>query len=530
MDRNTILKSIFCAVALTLVSCSQDELFSNAADANGEALPEGMYPLQIGSISVSAEGSGQPWTRVAETADGSGSVFTDGDAIGVSLDGNTTTYTYNGSTWTSTNPLYWKDTNKGTVTAWYPAEDEIIYFTQQDKGLPYLLKATTSEADYKNGADLTFTHQLAKVRVVLTGTKASEVADVKIRSHPTADINQGTLSNISSTAAYYPMFKATYGSTTCWEANMIPGTLVADNSFHISKSDGTTVNVTLNDPVPIKAGYMHTITIEVNAKPLTITDGQGNPVSGYNLGSGTYIISGTGNQTITINGNANVTLDNANISVSSGNAISITGGSPTIKVVGENTLENNIGDVSSNYNYSGAGIYVASGSTVTITGNSQADVLTVSGGAGGCGIGGYLTNKTTPQNSGNIEIKNVTIKAYGSYDSAGSYSPAIGAAVTASVGSISISNAVVYAYGKGKISSGSAAIGGGIDYNGNVGQTAFNITIFNSTIYATRGNSSASYIGAAGSQFGATAGYDIISTANITSSTIYNESGTEITK
>lgn len=535
MKRNRFFTAISLAVALALAACTQDYEMADAdaaGDANGEALPEGMYPLQIGSISVSAEGSGEPWTRVAETADGSGSVFTNGDAIGVNLNGNITTYTYDGGTWTPTYPLYWKDTYKATVTAWYPVADKID-FTQQDKGLTYLLKAKTDGASYNTATNLTFTHQLAKVRVVLTGVKASKVADVKIRSYPTADISEGNLSNSSGSAVYCPMRKAIYGYTTCWEANMIPGTLVADKSFQISKSDGTTVNVTLAGDVPIEAGKMHTITIEVKSSAAP----DAKEITDIINDDGQYVVSGVRTSAINImGGQPTIYLDEAEVSVSKGPAINITGGSPTIRVVGENTLENNIGDFSSNYNYSGAGIYVAPGSTVTITGNSNSrtdDVLTVRGGAGGCGIGGYLladADKDNAQNSGNIMIRDVTIKAYGSYDSEGCCSPAIGAAGNASVERISISNAVVYASGKGTTYHGSAAIGGGMDYQGNVGQRDFNITISNSTIYAERGHSSASYIGAAGAQSGATANYNIISTAIITNSTIYNESGTEITK
>ena len=127
--------------ALLLSACSQDELAEN-----NTTLPEGEYPLQIGSVTLTAEVSEQPWTRVSENpTDGKSSEFQPGDAIGVSLNGETATYTYDGSTWTSEAPLYWKDKNYTTVSAWYPV-DETIDFTHQDKGLTYLLKADGVEA------------------------------------------------------------------------------------------------------------------------------------------------------------------------------------------------------------------------------------------------------------------------------------------------------------------------------------------------------------------------------------------------
>ena len=153
--------------ALLLSACSQDELAENST-----TLPEGEYPLQIGSVTLTAEVSEQPWTRVSENlTDGMSSEFKAGDAIGVSLYGKTATYTYDGTAWTSEAPLYWKDKQPATVTAWYPVDEEID-FTQQDEGLTYLLKADGVEAGFDTPANLTFFHQLAKVRVVLEGDKA----------------------------------------------------------------------------------------------------------------------------------------------------------------------------------------------------------------------------------------------------------------------------------------------------------------------------------------------------------------------
>ena len=69
------LFSIICLVAALLLSaCSQDEPTENST-----ALPEGEYPLQIGSVSLTAEVSEQPWTRVAESTDGMSSEFKAGD-------------------------------------------------------------------------------------------------------------------------------------------------------------------------------------------------------------------------------------------------------------------------------------------------------------------------------------------------------------------------------------------------------------------------------------------------------------------
>lgn len=85
--------------ALLLAGCAQDESLSPTA---GDDLPPETYPLQISSLTIS--GGEEPWTRVAENEDGS--VWQPYDAITVSLDGETATYTYDGSAWTSDTPLY----------------------------------------------------------------------------------------------------------------------------------------------------------------------------------------------------------------------------------------------------------------------------------------------------------------------------------------------------------------------------------------------------------------------------------------
>ena len=126
--------------ALLLSACSQDEPTENST-----ALPEGEYPLLIGSVSLTAEVSEQPWTRVAESTDGMSSEFKAGDAIGVSLYGKTATYIYDGTAWTSEAPLYWKDKQPATVTAWYPVDEEIDFTQQNVKGLTYRNRLHTAK-------------------------------------------------------------------------------------------------------------------------------------------------------------------------------------------------------------------------------------------------------------------------------------------------------------------------------------------------------------------------------------------------
>ena len=193
MKKYRLFPAICLVAALLLSACSQDELAENST-----ALPEGEYPLQIGSVSLTAEVSEQPWTRVAESTDGMSSVWKDGDKIGVRIGDNEETGIYvvdvdiEGSVVgvTPEKPVYWKDKQPAIITAWYPVKEELD-FTHQNQGLTYLLKAT-GNGDYQSTPiNLNFTHQLAKVRVELTGTKSNEVQQVYVRSYPTSTHSHG---------------------------------------------------------------------------------------------------------------------------------------------------------------------------------------------------------------------------------------------------------------------------------------------------------------------------------------------------
>ena len=251
--------------ALLLSACSQDELAENTA------LPEGEYPLRIGSVTLTAEVSEQPWTRVSENpTDGMSSVWKDGDKIGVRIGDNEETGIYvvdvDAEGWvvgvTPEKPVYWKDKQPATITAWYPLNEELD-FTHQNQGLTYLLKAT-GNGDYQSTPiNLNFAHQLAKVRVKLTGDKANEVQAVTVRSYEGTNNEQGTPNGRIGTDVYVPMLKAIYGDETYWEANLLKGYLDADNTFRVSSDGKNFVQAKLTTDVDITPGHVHTIKIDV---------------------------------------------------------------------------------------------------------------------------------------------------------------------------------------------------------------------------------------------------------------------------
>ena len=483
MNKTTVSKMIFGAVLLLFTACTQDELAEQ-----GCTLPDGEYPLQIGSVTLDVESSAEPCseerpqTRVAENDNGTGSVWQwDGsEMIGVRLGDETTTYTLNADkTLTTDQQLYWTSAAPATVTAWYPT-DESVDLSDQSEGLAYMLKAEVPGATYDNKITLSFKHQLAKVRVVLSGTQASLAQSVEVYGCTTCTNNEGA-PIAGDTQGWLKMKHTTYtDGTECWEANVVPGTITLDNFVRIN---GQTATVNDGFPTTLDASTMYTLNLTVGQPITEITPGNVPTISD----DGHYRISCTLEEAVTITGGKpTIYLENAQISVSGGNAIDIQGGNPTIHVKG------NDNEVSSN---NGAGIYVAGSSTVTITGNSRDDALTTRGGNGGSGIGG---NHAT---CGNIEISNMTVHAHGSDENGDFLSAGIGGSGNNGCGTITIDNATISAYGASDGAAGnmsSPGIGGGLD--GNNKGTYSTITIKNnSQVSVQRGSNRSDYIGSGGS-------------------------------
>ena len=405
-----------------------------------------------------------------------------------------------------------------------------------DNGLAYVLKADEVKANYQTGnitdevkanyqtgnITLTFRHQLAKIRVKLEGAKADKVTSVSVKSRTSCTVTEGNVT-AGTDEGYIAMRKAMYNDQTYWEVNVVPDVEIKD--FLLNGN----VDCQLTQTVTPQAGHVHEVNINVKPK-FSIVDNDGNPVDASNI-STDVTITGASDQPITITGTCNVTLKDVSLSVGSGNAISITSGSPTIQVEGDNTITTA---------GSGAGIYVAQGSTVTITGSSWDDELTVTGSNGGSGIGGYVIDESTGSyaNCGNIYITNVSVTSYGGRDGSGDVSPGIGSTGTASCGTITINNAEVHAFGFSGPTASTAGIGCGYDAIGQLGNNLPVVTIVNSDIYAHRGSNGnpADYIGWPGHHMDSILTPEAASAINpgaggsIKSSTVYCYTGENLDK
>ena len=269
--------------AILFTACSQDELAEQ-----GNILPDGEYPLQIGSVTLDVESSAEPCseerpqTRVAENDNGTGSVWQwDGsEMIGVRLGDETTTYTLNADkTLTTDQQLYWTSAAPATVTAWYPT-DESVDLSDQSEGLAYMLKAEVPGATYNNEIALDFKHQLAKVRVVLSGTQASLAQSVEVYGCTTCTNNEGA-PIAGDTQGWLKMKHTTYtDGTECWEANVVPATITLDNFVRIN---GQTATVNDGFPTTLSAGEMYTLNLTVGQP---IIDINGTELTARNLKAG----------------------------------------------------------------------------------------------------------------------------------------------------------------------------------------------------------------------------------------------------
>ena len=273
MKKRHSIHLLLAALLLATAACTKDEL------ADGDRLPEGQYPVEIARIALGVEGGeAQPWgapqTRVGETGDGTGSVFSAGDRFAVQIDGKDETGTYTvqaGGSATAETPLYWSDRSRHTVSAWYPATGGTLDLSDQSQSLAYLLGGSGT-GDYQTPVTLTFAHQLAKVRVTPTGDALGEVQSLQLYTYTQCTYEKGTVVQ-GSQEGWIEMKKCEYtengNAITCWEANVVPGYTITKLMANNDNKERD-----LSSAITPEAGSYYNITLDKD-KGYT-DDGQGN--------------------------------------------------------------------------------------------------------------------------------------------------------------------------------------------------------------------------------------------------------------
>lgn len=436
MNRLRLIKTAYTALAaLMLAACASDEL----ADSTVQDLPEGKYPLQISSVTMSAESTAEPWgasspqTRVSENTDGKSSKWNLNDVINVKLAGVTETATFKVSnittdavTVTPTNTVYWTK-NTDNVAAWYSTPAYTTATTvdlanqTSANGLAYVLGATQENASHTTPISLDFSHQLAKVRVKLTGDKASEITAVKVKGYPSCTIDKasGTVTK-NGTETYLSTIAKTYTDGIYYEANLAPQDIITTNFVQLTDKSNNVYPCTVSGVSKLDKAKYYVFNIEVkSAGPTEIQPGaDGN----YTVNNGdNVIIDGKGTEStasININGTATVTLHNVvlkNTTNTSYVPVKITDGTATIILEGENVI------TSTAHWDAGSGIQLSNiNSNVIIKGTTESK-LTVSAGGGNAAIG-----SRTSSVCGDIRIESATIVASTSSNYAADAATAIG--------------------------------------------------------------------------------------------------------
>lgn len=445
MKTSKFFTAIGLITAVWFSACTNDE----PMDPN--ALPEGKYPLEIASVTMSVESSSEPWsagvpqTRVAENADGMSSTWEwDGtERIGVQLyadDDDVATYTLNADkTLTPDKTLYWKNKEQTTVMAWYPVETEVSLANQKDK-LAYVLKGSGT-GDYNNPVGLGFDHALAKIRVKLTGGKAGDVTDFKIKSFTSCTHTNGTDIQGSDEGWITMQQVADKGY---WEANVVPYHSIT--KFLMNEKNEGTLNG--NGITPL-AAKVNTITISVEQAPIDLDTYEGTTLTV----SGKIVIKGNGTQKdlqIIVEDGSDVTLQNVNLS-HTGLAPIVCKGDASLTLAGSNTLAAT--SVAWDFK-TGTGIYVESG-TLTINAESGASLAINRNGGGlnqayGAGIG-VTENADLIINGGTIIVDNIASPSYECGAGIGGLNSETSGNITIAGGTITI----------GQPSWWSAGIGGG---------------------------------------------------------------------
>lgn len=509
MNRLRLIKTTYTALAvLMLAACASDEL----TDGTVQDLPEGMYPLQIAGVSITAESNAEPWgadtpqTRMAEnTTDGKySSAWESGDKIKVQI-GDVTpgTYTYQSSGLTVADGdayAYWPSKADGqTIRAWYTSSgNETVDLSDQTKGLAYVVTARTT-ANFNTEVSLTFSHALAKVRVELTGEIVSLVDNVSIKSYTICALSQGTLSN-NANVGEIKMYKV---ADKVFEANVYPGYQIQE----VKANNGAWS--TLSTAVTPEAAKIYKIGIGVTSKTITLSD-QTEEVCTVESGK-CFIIDGGGkslNKKIVIQDNAKVMLKNVILAAPADEGYGIEiNGSATLLLSGTNEI------TGATYN---CPLVVKEG-TLTING-TDTDKLTLTGGTddnagclglregasliingghivatshaeNGSGIGSYWTGLLYPK-CGSITINGGKIQATGGTQSAG-----IGAGDQCKCGDIIITGGTITATGGSQSGAGIGSGGSGYEHS-----ECGNITISgeNTVVTATASGTDCDKIGIGG--------------------------------
>lgn len=250
-------------LCMGFASCSQDDM----QQTGGTPLPDGKYPLQV-SATVGAPQS-RSVGKDSWVGDG-GELF----AVRIGPDGPVAKYVITdveGRTVPVSGRLYWNNTNKATVSAWFPydAQTNVDIYDQSTGFAQFDYLAATAEGQsYTAPVALQFTHKMAKVRCILKPGKGVtetdlKTATVKFAGHTSATFTEGTLT----------------GSGSGWitpasdgEALLVPQNMTGKPLIKVSISGSDFIYTpSSEDAGNLQAGLLYQYTITVKANGIEVT-------------------------------------------------------------------------------------------------------------------------------------------------------------------------------------------------------------------------------------------------------------------
>lgn len=460
--------ALWLMAALTLVSCSQDELADNG---QGTLLPVGKYPLEL--TATIGEAVATPATRGTVHGTFPNSYTGNYLRIASSIDypeekeidwyyGVTHSITYkineDGTMVLDQgmiDPIYWRRT------------DEKIYIYAYSLGncpderntFPHKVSEDQRKEWIFNGSDylfayevltfggnhtLNFRHLPSKVTINLMqfdylDKQNPEEVEVTLTSKDKQWYVEGNF--IGRNPDEITLFEAeglkqseiipyknpnpVDGMYATYEAVVIPQTITGTGKIIQIKVGKTTYSYEVKCPKgQYTSGEEWIYNITVDAKGLKVsveeniswgTDGATGsgsvtlPDEVINLGDGipveikddrTYLITGTGTQTITIDGSPTITFKE--VALNSGTAIEITDGSPKLVFEGTNSLESTANGKGAISLSGGASVEISGGGTLSLKANT-ADIF------GDGWIEGAILGSAGGEQCGNISISGVTL-------------------------------------------------------------------------------------------------------------------------
>lgn len=265
-----------------------------ASGIQGNALPEGEYPLELTATGMQAVAT--PSTRGTIDGNWEGA---QGKKVAVMVNGETKEYTltssgdYKTATLTSDAPFYWTSTDETkTVEAWYPCESTTLPETwevpaDQSAGMPVdkdLLHAyQTIPFSSRNEAGLTFEHCLAKVVINIQQSDYLDSYDGKLSVQLTGLLTTGEVTHYAD--YIFIQVDISTGRTSItphrldtpadrafasYEALVIPQAPNHNSAIEI-KVGGAVYSFLTNSILSFAPSYVHTFDITVKAEGLEVS-------------------------------------------------------------------------------------------------------------------------------------------------------------------------------------------------------------------------------------------------------------------